>query len=498
LDIFSRNFQEIKAETTLILPLSNSDTSISERFLIPACGQDLSCFLSSTNAARFLSVVQYNILANQLAVPKHFPYAADDALQWIYRRERIVSCAINPLLPFMPDIIALEELSDYWTYFQEIFSSCSTSKDCPIVNYSSVFCARPSIHQTSWSNLLKRDGCGIFFNKKRFELIAVQELAYPDEHDRCALMIMLRDKNISTLDSQQYLFVICTHLYWDSTRVDIQLSELRTLEKHFISWRTEMCTEKNAKLADTPIILCGDMNNTPQSLVYEYITKRFMSSCECPLNFRSAFESYKCHEKAFFEKKKSLELTKASGCCMSTSQSKNDSSNSCTTVSSFSSLADSVSSNSLEMSVNPVIVMDPSKCIHQHKKTVDEPDYTSVSHRRQHTIDYIFYSCAQSANHASISDELFHLLSKLDSVVGIDSKTDSAISECKFDSSNVINTSNSNLLSVVGVSNIPDINTLTRERNSQYSSIAPSGIPNSVHGSDHISIGAVFLYETRT
>lgn len=52
------------------------------------------------------------------------------------------------------DVVCLEELTDYWTYFKPEMQSRG---------YDSVFVKRPSVNPSTWSGKRKQDGCGIFF-----------------------------------------------------------------------------------------------------------------------------------------------------------------------------------------------------------------------------------------------------------------------------------------------------------------------------------------------
>jgi CCR4-NOT transcription complex subunit 6 len=59
------------------------------------------------------------------------------------------------------DIVCLEELDNYWTFFQPELQNA---------NYKSVYAPRPSLKASSWSGLKKDDGCGIFYNSSKFVL----------------------------------------------------------------------------------------------------------------------------------------------------------------------------------------------------------------------------------------------------------------------------------------------------------------------------------------
>jgi mRNA deadenylase 3'-5' endonuclease subunit Ccr4 len=151
------------------------------------------------------------------------------------------------------DVLCVQELTDYWEFFKDELGQ---------LGYASVYVKRPSIHGTSWSGPIpppsacgdeeltlngcagieKHDGCGIFFNGDRFKLVMEKSINYKDEHDRVALMVLLEDRQPSragrsgedrpeegdeTETERDLVLVATTHLYWDATKVDDQMKQLR-------------------------------------------------------------------------------------------------------------------------------------------------------------------------------------------------------------------------------------------------------------------------------
>eukprot|EP00124_Ichthyophonus_hoferi_P005022 Ihof_evm4s643 gene=Ihof_evmTU4s643 len=222
-----------------------------------------------------VSVLQYNILGGFLARPSYFPYCNPEFLNWPGRRQRI----LTEITHHNPDILCLEELTDYWTFFRTKLRSSS-------VVYDSAYVQRPSLHTGSRAGRRKRDGCGIFWKEHLYKAVTVESFNLPDRdyppppssssllpypascrHDRVALAVVLQH-----LQTKHFLLVCNTHLYWDARKVDEQLEELRFLDK-----------ELSRLLWDLPdpniaILLCGDFNNTPNSLVYKYLTTQLLGA----------------------------------------------------------------------------------------------------------------------------------------------------------------------------------------------------------------------------
>ena len=219
-----------------------------------------------------VSITQFNILGGCFGTFKHFPYVKKQFLDWNVRRELIVKNATQ----CKSDIICLQELDNYWEYFRPQFDS---------LNYDSVFVGRPSIQKTSWSEMQKKDGCGIFFNRDVFILHQMQQINYHDVHDRVGLVILLEFKEIKN----KFLIVGTTHLYWNTEKVEDQLQELKELEEGIVSminWANETFGIDKNSIA---YILSGDFNNTPSSPIYQYMTQQFLHP-DNPV--KSAFSGY--------------------------------------------------------------------------------------------------------------------------------------------------------------------------------------------------------------
>ena len=98
------------------------------------------------------------------------------------------------------------------------------------------------------------------------------------------------------------IFIIAnTHLYWDSSKINDQLHELLELNGALTNYVDEIHDKfqlvsyqnfgEEPNFSNVPIILCGDFNNNPKSVVYKYVIENFCKNHK--INFRSAYDIYK-------------------------------------------------------------------------------------------------------------------------------------------------------------------------------------------------------------
>jgi CCR4-NOT transcription complex subunit 6 len=217
-----------------------------------------------------ISILQFNFLSSSLSTEEHFPYVNEENLKFEKNRKNILIKEIKSNIELMEtNIICLQELSNYWTFFK---------KELHKIGFDSVYLKRPNCHVSNWSGLQKSDGLGIFFKEDIYELIQVEEVYYQDEHDRIGLITLLNEKSTNQL-------IICatTHLYWNSKKVQVQIEELKYLEKNIEIFY------KNNKSA--LIFLVGDLNNSPSSEIYEYMSTSFLSSQN--IKMRSSYDCFK-------------------------------------------------------------------------------------------------------------------------------------------------------------------------------------------------------------
>ncbi|KAH7492067.1 hypothetical protein PRIC1_002459 [Phytophthora ramorum] len=263
---------------------SSRSERLSTARLLP-CAKELEQADPSRRSKQKITVVQLNILASNLATRNHFPYVLESSLNWENRKMAL----LRQLEALDADVLCLEELSDYWTFFKPQLQDRG---------YESVYVKRPSIHVSNWSGEKKHDGCGIFFKKDKFELKEFEAVNFHDPHDRVAVLALLKMRHFA-----QYVLVGCTHLWWNAKKVDHQMAELYELEEEVIRMSSDVKDKYERDLAGTvtgqnsvPIVLCGDFNNSPESPIYEYMENSFMQKPNLEgvsEVFRSAYAFYK-------------------------------------------------------------------------------------------------------------------------------------------------------------------------------------------------------------
>ena len=184
----------------------------------------------------------------------------------------------------------------------------------------------------------REDGCGIFFRRDRFVLVDEMALHFRDLHDRVGLVVRLRERAAAAdglaaaPPAARDILVANTHLFWDEARPDEQLCELLALEDGVREMRARAAAELGDHAAEElPLVVCGDLNSVPAGSLHRYMLERFGAP---RASMRSVYSNYRA---------------------------------------------------ALQQLNDPGLVDEMSL-------PCGEPRYTSYSHRRQKTLDYIFYS----------------------------------------------------------------------------------------------------------
>ena len=89
--------------------------------------------------------------------------------------------------------------------------------------------------------------------------------------DNIAVIAVLEMKNKSDNPNQRDIVIVAnTHIHWNPEFSDVKLVQTQIF--------TEKLTELRKKYKMPPLIVCGDFNSTPDSGVYELITKGKVSA----------------------------------------------------------------------------------------------------------------------------------------------------------------------------------------------------------------------------
>ncbi|KAL0088942.1 Endonuclease/exonuclease/phosphatase [Phycomyces blakesleeanus] len=199
-----------------------------------------------------ISVMTYNILAQNLVKREIFPHSGD-MLKWKTRRRMIT----EDIAQYKPEIMCLQEVDYYEEYYQEAFDN---------IGYKTEFFKHPK----------KQHGCMIGYNPNVFEKKQYLTIEY-DEDRLCpptqqtgniAQFIALehvKHKNVG-------LIVGNTHLYW---RPESFYEKLRqaTIYAQWLSCFTLDLRETFPDIEWTPLLI-GDFNTSPEDPAYSALTRK--------------------------------------------------------------------------------------------------------------------------------------------------------------------------------------------------------------------------------
>jgi mRNA deadenylase 3'-5' endonuclease subunit Ccr4 len=121
----------------------------------------------------------------------------------------------------------------------------------------------------------KNDGCATFFRTDKFEEVCHDSIEFDRVQDEggkrpdfathnVALLVLLRP----TSQEGGCICVANAHLFWDPMYEDVKLAQARALVK-----AAEDLVQEHAPNVPTPVILAGDFNSMPDSVVYKFLTR---------------------------------------------------------------------------------------------------------------------------------------------------------------------------------------------------------------------------------
>lgn len=119
----------------------------------------------------------------------------------------------------------------------------------------------------------KPDGCAIVFKSSRLSLLSsnpVEFLRPGDallDRDNVGLVLLLQPNGVaSSLSRSSSICVANTHLLYNPRRGDVKLAQLAIL----LAEISRMSRLPNGAIS--PVVLCGDLNSTPLSPLYRFLT----------------------------------------------------------------------------------------------------------------------------------------------------------------------------------------------------------------------------------
>lgn len=159
-------------------------------------------------------------------------------------------------------------------------------------NFGSIF--ERKLRPGYWDKTLTMmDGVSIFYNLNTFKMLNYQRVKYTAFFNKPTLFDQTKDtterlvsrNNVALVAVLQHrvtkeiFFVSNTHLYWSPRHEDVKLLQAYVLTKIIqkaVQRHFHCSEEQMKKLMDGPcgvnIILTGDLNSSPKSMTYKYLT----------------------------------------------------------------------------------------------------------------------------------------------------------------------------------------------------------------------------------
>lgn len=233
-----------------------------------------------------IRVMSYNVLAQSCIRRDTFSYTSQKVLKWNYRKNIL----LKEILDSKSQIVCLQEVdSSAFTAFWQ--------KNMTNAGYSCYFKSKP-VDEKNKNNTY---GVCIFFQKDFFECVDNIEINFQDMANGLTgpqfeelsrnnvaqvMALQLKSKHANTSNNNSntdnnsnsnspqliakspVLIVANTHLFWnpryDWVRIKQTTVLLETIKTLSSKW--------NAQNIPCHTILCGDLNSTPKTLVYRFLT----------------------------------------------------------------------------------------------------------------------------------------------------------------------------------------------------------------------------------
>lgn len=202
------------------------------------------------------TVMSYNVLAQDLITEHSYLYKNHNprSLQWQKRWKNL----FDEISKLMPDIMCLQEVQG--SHVSPFYSKLES------LGYSGLYKKRTGI---------RCDGCAIYYKKDKFNLVEYETVEFYQPN----VTILNRDNvaiiaKFSPINAPESAFIVATtHLLYNPKRQDVRLAQTQLFlaEIERLSYYTKHKSGDGGRY--WPIIITGDFNSTPDSAVYEFITK---------------------------------------------------------------------------------------------------------------------------------------------------------------------------------------------------------------------------------
>ena len=248
----------------------------------------------SGGGSRF-RIATYNVLAEIYATQQQYPYCDFWALSWEYRFHNI----LRELMDTGGDVVCLQEVqADHYDNY--IYLALND------LGYEGVYKSKT---RQAMGMAGKVDGCAIFWKRSKFHLvesysIEFNELAQrqcqvmgmnPSSKEGSAYLNRLMRDNIAQLvvleliqqvparsrsDTHKQLCIANTHLYSHKDFPDVKLWQVWQLLQELESFVM-------SRGSNVPLIVCGDLNSTPDTAAYDLLSRQAVHPGHPDVNLKS-------------------------------------------------------------------------------------------------------------------------------------------------------------------------------------------------------------------
>jgi len=228
------------------------------------------------------TVFSYNILCPSYATEQIYPYCPTWALNWDYRKERI----LDEIFKQKADIFCLQEI-DAEQY--EIFFKVKLQRQ----GYQGVFCPKTRAKTMGENEAKLVDGSAIFYRESKFAFLKERKVEFSSlstsrqdfrssqdifnrvmPKDNVAMVVLLKFKQTGLP-----LIVANPHITWDPFYKDVKLIQTTLLMEELEDFRMQFPTlgnvvgfVPNSRCPAIPTVICGDFNSSPDSGVYTFLS----------------------------------------------------------------------------------------------------------------------------------------------------------------------------------------------------------------------------------
>lgn len=240
--------------------------------------------ISGPRGGERFRIVTYNILAEIYATQQQYPYCDFWALSWDYRFQNI----LREIIDVCPDVICMQEVqADH--YESHLYNALSEA------GFEGVYKQKT---RASMGLAGKVDGCALFWRRSKFHLVESYSIEFNELASRQATQVLgmnprteegiaylnrlLKDNvaqlvvlevaqpTMSTRPNREPINQVCianTHLYSNKDFPDVKLWQTWQLLQ-------ELETFVMSRGQNLPLMICGDFNSTPDTAVYDLLSRQ--------------------------------------------------------------------------------------------------------------------------------------------------------------------------------------------------------------------------------